>query len=235
MESGQVEHIGFSFHDHFQMLRDLLSSWSRWSVCQFHFSYMDIDHDPGISGIRYAAEKGLAIVVSEPLRSGRLARSAPEWSPEVWSKAPQPWSRAEWALRFVWNCPEVASVILDPISIQDLFECLAIVEGIEPEHLTVEEELFLSKLRDSLRSSRRILCTSCRSCMPCPEEIDVPRIFEIHNDAFIYGDVETARRIYRRELHPAERCNGCGYCESHCVKKLPVIEWLDKARRLLGG
>jgi len=38
--------------------------------CQFQFSYMDVDHDPGISGIKFAAEKGLAVVVDGPLRAG---------------------------------------------------------------------------------------------------------------------------------------------------------------------
>jgi predicted aldo/keto reductase-like oxidoreductase len=68
--------------------------------------------------------------------------------------------------------------------------------------------------------------------MPCPEAIDVPRIFELYNDAFMYGDLEAARRIYRIEHHRADLCTECGFCEKNCAKRLSVLEWLTKARRL---
>jgi hypothetical protein len=233
--SGQVEHVGFSFHDHFQILKTVLNSWERWRVCQFQFSYMDIDHDPGISGIRHAAEKGLAVVVSEPLRSGRLTRAVGDSSASPCAIASHQWRPAEWGLRFVWNDADVMTAIRDVGSSNEIIESAAIAEMIEPDSLTVQEELFLSRLRDARLNSRQIPCTSCRSCMPCPEGIDVPRIFEIYNDAFIYQDVDTARAIYRNELHRAERCNRCGFCEEHCVKKLPVVQWLEKALQLLSG
>jgi hypothetical protein len=71
--------------------------------------------------------------------------------------------------------------------------------------------------------------------MPCPEGIDVPRIFELYNDAFIYEDVETARILYRNELHHAEWCNRCRDCEKRCTKKLEIVDWLERARQLLSG
>ena len=100
--------------------------------------------------------------------------------------------------------------------------------------LTIQEETFISRVNDALRKSRHVNCSSCRSCMPCPEGIDVPRIFEIYNDAAIYRDVDTARVIYHDEGLHAERCVGCGSCEKFCARGLPVIDWLRKARDLLG-
>ena len=69
--------------------------------------------------------------------------------------------------------------------------------------------------------------------MPCPAGIDVPRIFEIYNDAILYDDPETARSTYRSELHAIALCSRCGLCEERCVKKLPILDWLDRSRQLL--
>jgi len=69
--------------------------------------------------------------------------------------------------------------------------------------------------------------------MPCPEGIDVPRIFEIYNDAMKYRDVETGRCIYRDEQHWAANCTQCGVCVRACAKSLPILDWLQPAHDLL--
>jgi len=196
---------------------------------------MDVDHDPGIGGIKYAAEKGLAVVVSESLRGGRLVKDPPDPVARVWREALQKNQLAEWGLRFVWNYPEVSTIVRDMSSIREVAESVAIADGAEPDSLTVQEEVLISRVRDAYRVLRRIPCSSCRPCMPCPEGIDVPRIFELYNDAFIYEDVETARSIYQNELHCADRCNRCRVCEERCVKNLDIVDWLEQARRLLAG
>ena len=233
IRSSRVEHFGFAFHDHFQPLKSVLSAWGQWAFCQFQFSYMDIDHDPGISGIRHAAELGLAVVVSDPLKSGLLTRNIPEPVSRVWTEALKRRSLMEWGLRFVWNDAQISAAILDIPSRQELAESAACAERAEPGGLSVQEEVWIGKMRDARRSLQRIPCKSCRPCMPCPEGIDVPRIFEIYNDAFIYQDLETARAIYRREMGQAHRCTRCGCCENRCVKRLPMMKLLEAALRLL--
>ena len=225
---GRVQNMGFSFHDHYQVLKAILESSDRWTFCQFQFSYMDIDHDPGISGIRYAAEKGLAIVVKEPLKSGRLAQKPPEHVAEVWADARGTDSYMEWGLRFVWDYPEVTTVIRDMNSIFEVAQSVAVADITEPGSLSVQEEIVLSRVRDAYQDMRPIPCASCRPCMPCPEEIDVPRIFEIYNDAHIYGDMKTAYSTYIDERHHIENCIQCRLCEERCVKRLPIVEWLKR-------
>jgi len=75
MVDKRIDKLGFSFHDHFQVLRGILDAYDNWALCQFQYSYMDIDHHPGVGGLKYAAEKGLAVVITEPLRGGRLLKS----------------------------------------------------------------------------------------------------------------------------------------------------------------
>jgi predicted aldo/keto reductase-like oxidoreductase len=232
---GRVGAIGFSFHDHFQVLRHVLASYDGWSLCQLQFSYMDMDHDPGIGGIKYAANKGLAVVVTEALRSRRLAAIPPEPVGRIWGDIRERSALAEWGMRFVWNYPEVAVVVHGFRSIQEVAEYAGLAERAEADSLSVQDELLINRVRDAYRMLGRVRCASCRPCMPCPVGIDVPRIFELYNDAFIYDDVETARFLYRTELHHAERCNRCMECEKRCTRKLEIILLLEQAYKLLAG
>jgi len=233
MSDARVGRLGFSFHDHYQPLRTVIAAYDHWTLCQFQFSYMDVDHDPGVSGIKYAADKGLAVVVTEPLRGGRLATEPPEPVAKVWAGARQQRTLAEWGLRFVWNLPEIATVVGDVRTLQETAEYIAVADSAQPDSLSVQELVLLSNVREAYQKLNPIRCTSCRACMPCPEGIDVPRIFEIYNDAIKYRDVETGRCIYRDEQHWAANCTQCGVCVRACAKSLPILDWLQPAHDLL--
>ncbi|MGD9117272.1 MAG: 4Fe-4S dicluster domain-containing protein [Dehalococcoidia bacterium] len=93
--------------------------------------------------------------------------------------------------------------------------------------------MLIGRVRDAYRQLRPIPCTACRGCMPCPQGIDVPRLFELYNDAVIYGDMETARAIYRREGHNIADCTQCGVCV--CGREIPILEWLEKLSKAWAG
>jgi predicted aldo/keto reductase-like oxidoreductase len=233
MIDGRIDKLGFSFHDHFQILKNIVGAYDNWAFCQFQFSYMDVDHDPGVSGIKYAAEKGLAVVITEPLRWGRLTKEPPDSVAELWASFPQKRTLAEWGLRWVWDHPEVSIVVSDMSTMEQVVENVALADSAEPDSLTVQELVLISKVREAFRKLRPIPCPSCRACMPCPQGIDVPRIFELYNDAIIYNDAKTARSIYCIEQHSADRCNECGVCENTCAKRLAVMDWLKVVNELL--
>lgn len=235
ISDGRIDAVGFSFQDHFQVLRQVLEAYDRWSFCQFPFSYMDMDHDPGFAGLKYAASKGVAVVVTQPLKSGRLVKEPPASVGRIWGENRSMSRLKKSGLRFVWSFPEVAVAVRDFRSVQDLTESADLAEDAELRALTVSEELLFNNVRDGFRKLKRIPCSSCRPCMPCPEGIHVPRIFELYNDAFLYEDLQTARRIYRNERHHADRCTRCGDCEMRCAGKLKIVDWLERAHRLLGG
>jgi len=230
---GRIDKLGFSFHDHFQVLRNILEAYDKWALCQFQYSYMDIDHDPGFSGIKYAAEKGLAVVITEPLRWGRLAKEPPESVAKVWASAQQKRTLAELGLRWVWNHPEISVVVSDMNTIEQVVENVAVADSSEPDSLTVQELVLISQVREAYRKLRPIPCPSCRACMPCPQGIDVPRIFELYNDAIMYKDVKTAQFIYRAEQHAADCCTECGACVNACAKRLAILDWLKPAHLVL--
>ena len=230
---GRIGKLGFSFHDDFQFLRGILDAYDHWALCQFQYSYLDVAHHPGITGLKYAAEKGLAVVVTEPLRGGRLMKEPPDSVAKVWASAPQKRTLAEWGLRFAWNHPEVSTVVSDMSTMEQVVEDVALANSAEPDSLTVHEEVLISKARDAYRKLKPIPCPSCRPCMPCPEGIDVPRIFELYNDAIMFDDAKTGRSIYRNERHHADMCTECGACEKACAKRLAIIDWLRRTHQLL--
>ncbi len=233
MADGRLGNLGFSFHDDYQTLRTIIDAYDNWTIAQFQYSFMDIDHHPGIGGLKYAADKGLVVVITEPLKGGRLTGKLPETVSRIWREASPERSLAEWGLFWVWNHPEIATVVVDMSTIAQVKENIALSDSAPADSLTVSEELAINQVRDAYQSLKSIPCTACRGCMPCPQDIDVPRIFELYNDAIMYGNLEIPRSIYRNEGHGIAYCNECGLCEKACGRRIVITEWLGKARRLL--
>jgi len=231
MAEGRIGKLGFSFHDHFQFLRGILDDYDGWTLAQFQYSYMDVDYQPGVSGLKLAAEKGLAVVAAEPLRGGRLTKEPPPSVAKLWATAPQKRSLAEWGLHWVWNHPEVASAVSDMSTMEQVKENVALADKAKPDGLTMAEEVLIARVRDAYRKLKPIPCTTCYGCMPCPLGVDVPRLFELYNDAAMYDDMETARSIYRREKHDIDSCNQCGLCV--CGREIPILDWLEKLSEAL--
>jgi predicted aldo/keto reductase-like oxidoreductase len=233
--SRKISRLGFFFHDQYQFLRDILDDYDGWSLAGFQYSFMDIDHHPGVSGLQLAASTGLGVVVTRPLLGGRLVSNIPRSVASIWEEAGSPRSPLEWALRWVWNHPEVSTVVCDMSTRAQVRENAAIAADALPDSFSVPEELVISRARDAYRALKPIPCTACRGCMPCPQEIDVPRIFEIYNDALMYGDTAAARSFYRLERHNLDSCTECASCSIACGKNIPITDWLEKARALLAA
>jgi predicted aldo/keto reductase-like oxidoreductase len=231
--AGTIKNVGFFFHDQYQFLREIIEAYDNWTLCQFHYSFMDIDHHPGASGLTYAADKGLAVVAAKPLLGGRLTREIPSSVAKIWDGAELKRSPAEWGLKWVWNHPEVATIVCDMSSLEQVKENIALADKAVADSFSVAEELVISRVRDAYRELKPIPCTACRGCMPCPKGIDAPRIFEIYNDAVMYNDIKTGQVIYRREHHNISDCDACGACVEKCGKIIPIYDWLKKARGML--
>jgi uncharacterized protein len=235
LAAGKIGYAGFFFHDQYQFLRDVILAYDKWTLARFHYSFMDIDHHPGYGGIKFAADNGLAVMAAHPLMAGQLVKNIPETVAKIWAEAEPKRSPAEWALRWVWNHPEIATVACDMNSVNQVTENAALADLAPADSFGVPEELVVSTARDAYFRLKPIPCTACRGCMPyqglCPQGIDVPRIFEIFNDANMYGDIAKARSTFKNEHHNADACNECGTCV--CGKNILIPDWLKKAKTLL--
>jgi predicted aldo/keto reductase-like oxidoreductase len=204
-------------------------------MCIVQFNYLDEHYQAGIEGIRYAADKGMAVVVMEPLLGGRLA-NPPQPLADVFSAAPHKRTFAEWGLQWVWNHPEVSVVLSGMSTIQQVEENLAYAERSTPNKLTAEELALYQQVREAFATLSPIPCTECRYCMPCHNNVFIPYNFQIFNRAVATSNWEGERFRYKMwdQTEMAGTCSGCRSCEDKCPQSIAVADWMPIIDAVLG-
>ncbi|MFC2044656.1 aldo/keto reductase, partial [Chloroflexota bacterium] len=238
---GCIDYLGFSFHDDYDVFKEIVDSYDNWTLCQVQYNYMDVDYQAGHSGVEYAAGKELAVVVMEPLRGGQLTKKPPEPVAKVWKKARQNFNLVEWALLWLWNQPEISLALSGMSTIEQVVENVAIAERYELGKLTTDELALINQVRKAYQGLSPIPCTSCGYCMPCPNRVEIPTILSIYNDSIIYDDIKKGQLRYTtgplalRADQRADQCVECEECVKTCPQKIAVPDWLKKAHDLLGA
>jgi predicted aldo/keto reductase-like oxidoreductase len=236
MADGRIRYLGFSFHDRYEVFQEIVDAYDRWTFCQIQYNYMDEEHQAGTRGLKYAADKGLAVVVMEPIRGGQLARTPPRAIMELWDTAARKRTPADWALQWVWIHPEVSLVLSGMSTLEQVKQNVASASQSGPGTLTADELALIARVRDQYRELCPIPCTQCKYCLPCPSGVNIPRIFEIYNEAIMYNDYKRARAFYNwlKEEEKADSCTQCAQCEELCPQAIEIVEWLARAHQLLG-
>ena len=98
---GKIRQTGFSYHGNSDMFCQLVDAYD-WDFCQIQYNYLDEHSQAGRRGLQYAHEKGLPVIIMEPLRGGRLVKNLPEKAQRLFSEYPKKGTPASWALR--WLC-----------------------------------------------------------------------------------------------------------------------------------
>ncbi len=232
LADGRIRYAGFSFHDHFAAFKEIVDAYD-WSFCQIQYNYMDVAFQAGLAGLRYAGERGLGVIIMEPLKGGRLAAEGPSEVQTLWSTAPLKRTPAEWGLRFVWDDPGVSAVLSGMSTMEQLAENLTIAEQGLPHSLTAPDLKLIEKVRQVYSERVKVDCTACRYCMPCPAGIDIPMLFGLLNNASLYDSAGTEKFIYGIErtlgtTTKASDCTECGHCMEACPQAIEVPKILKE-------
>ena len=233
--NGRIGHLGFSFHDELPVFKEIVDAYD-WTFCQIMYNYMDIEFQAGREGLQYAANKGLAVIVMEPLRGGSLTLMAPDSVADLWAGAPTQRSQADWALQWLWHQPEVSLLLSGMSEMGHVEENLKSAATSEVGSLSSDELELVDRVSKAYRSLSPIPCTDCKYCMPCPSGVSIPHIFSIYNGYKMYGNEAGAKRSYNQFTKPesrADQCVECGDCEKACPQQIEIIDWLKKAHAFL--
>jgi len=234
-KDGQIINAAFSFHGEKDDFKKIVDDYD-WECCQIQYNYLDERNQAGKEGLQYAAAKGLGVIVMEPLRGGNLTGKIPTAIQAIWDEADVKRTPAEWALRWIWNHPEVTVVLSGMNEEEHIEENIRIASEAHPESLTERELQLVSRVEKKYRELMKVGCTGCGYCMPCPSGVNIPGSFEAYNNLHMFATARmTARIAYLTQLaaipgvraaaYPSQ-CVECGACEEACPQNLPVSELL---------
>jgi hypothetical protein len=173
----------------------------------------------------------------EPLLGGRLA-NPPAAIRQVIESAGARRAPAEWALQWLWDRPEVTVVLSGMSNLEQVEANLEWASRARSHSFQAADVKLIADLRQKYQERAAIPCTKCNYCMPCPNGVDIPGVFEIYNEAFLHEDVPGARfkyQIFVPESARAGVCAECHDCEEKCPQKIPVSDWMPKVHALLGA
>lgn len=232
---GRIVNTGFSFHDDCDTFKEIVDAYD-WAICQIQYNFIDEENQAGTAGLKYAASKGLGVIIMEPLRGGFLTGKVPPAVQNIWDEADVKRSPAEWALRWVWNHPEVTAVLSGMNEEAHIEENIRIACEVQPESLTEKELSLFPRVEAAYRGLTKAGCTGCGYCMPCPAGVNIPACFDAYNILCVFDDKKMARMLYAFGLYGVEGfdpsyaslCEECGKCEKKCPQHLPVPELLKE-------
>jgi predicted aldo/keto reductase-like oxidoreductase len=229
---GKFKHLGFSFHDSYNVFKDIIDSYNGWTFCQIQYNYMDQNCQAGTRGLKYAASKGLAVVVMEPVAGGRLAMKLAKPIEEAFKKAETNRTQAEWALLWVLNHPEVSVALSGMSNMQQVHENVKTAEISSPNMLSSKELQLINQVAEKYREHGFIDCSGCGYCQPCPEGVNIPAIFSLLNEYYSQNMSDEVKVKYSKTITrecEAKRCKSCGRCEELCPQHLPTRKLLGSA------
>ena len=228
---GKIRHISFSFHDKPEALKHIIDNGPQLESVLLQYNLLDRVNE---EMIHYAREKGLGVVVMGPVGGGRLAAPT-ELAQKLGSGNLNTY---ELALRFVLGHPGVCCALSGMQTVEMVEQNTAVASLEVP--MTREQWQQAGESMENLKKFSELYCTGCAYCQPCPQGIEIPKIFQAYTYHNVYGLIESAKKDYERYVNNEKKpgatskdCIGCGFCESKCPQKLSIRDLLKKVEPIL--
>ena len=235
--SGAIRQIGFSYHGNSEMFCNLVDAYD-WDFCQIQYNYMDEHSQAGRRGLYHAHEKGIPVIIMEPLRGGKLVNRLPDTAKKIFEEYKIKRTPAQWAFRWLWNQPEVTVVLSGMNSDEMVRDNIQTAFTVEVGELGEDEEQMLKQVVAAINAKMKVGCTGCGYCMPCPKGVDIPGTFAAYNRRYAEGkfwsfvDYVMCTTL-RKNSTAASNCVGCGKCEKHCPQHIEIRKCLKDAQKEL--
>jgi predicted aldo/keto reductase-like oxidoreductase len=233
---GKIRHAGFSFHGPLALFKEIIDHYD-WDMCQIQLNILDEKHQAGLEGLHYASDRGIPCVIMEPLRGGAMVNNIPDSVVSMIRDFPESRPPVEWAFRWLYDMAE-SRVILSGVSTLDqLKQNIEIFADAKAGSMSADEHALIESIKDAYKAGQKIGCTRCGYCLPCPQGVDIPEVFQLWNDMMMESYQGHCRFQYTRSVHAmgngATECIECGQCEDQCPQELPIIESLKEAHKEL--
>jgi len=240
-KSGQIRNLGFSFHGTQQEFLKIIDAYD-WDFTQIQYNFIDEFNQAGKTGLLYAASKGIPVIIMEPLRGGKIVFGLPKEVDKIWKEMTPERSVVEWALRWVWNHPQVLLLLSGMSTQEQVDDNIRIANIAEANTLTNQELALIDKAREIIREKTKVPCTACGYCMPCPHGVDIPAVFAAYNDKYLNSKGFSAMFTYMQNTgamtkHPAygSLCQSCHACEPHCPQSIQISDRMKDVKDDLEG
>ena len=230
-QEGKIKHLGFSFHDTYQVFTQILNDYT-WDFVQIQLNYLDWHNQGAEQLYRELERRNLPVMVMEPVRGGYLATIDSERAKPFLELEPQR-SIASWAIRWVESLPQVAVVLSGMSDLQQLEDNVATMTHFEP--MNEQELAAIDRVVEEIRKVNEIPCTGCRYCMDCPMGVDIPEIFSIYSQYKIFGKekafVQDDEEVVEHG-NGAEHCVRCTACTTKCPQMIAIPDKLEMIAKL---
>ena len=233
-KTDKIGAIGFSFHDTLEAYTSIIDEYD-WDFNQIQLNFMDTEYQAGINGLEYAASKGIATVIMEPLKGGQLLMIQDPYVDELKKKYQlEDIPTAEICLNFIFDRPEILTVLSGMNAMQHVIENTHAASTMKPNGQPQNQKDFLKELRTYIETKNIISCTGCSYCTEdCPQDIPIPKLFEMYNNSVMFDSKEQNQDFHRRFNSNMNECIECAQCEGVCPQHLQIIKLLKNTLNYL--
>lgn len=230
-QEGKIKYLGFSFHGTPEILREVVKEHT-WDFCQLQINYLDWDVVKAKEQYDIVQEKGIPVIVMEPLRGGGLVNLSDKVLTKLKETYPNT-TPAEFGLRWAASRENVITVLSGMSNLEQVKQ--NIETFMKYKDMNEEEEKLADEMAKIIQSQGEINCTACKYCTEvCPIGINIPAAFSLYNQYKLTKN-KMMFTVYYETLAKEERpdkCIKCSLCNKNCPQNLNIPNLLEKVSNL---